>query len=378
MSNMMLYEEIESQLKAGRPVVQATVIQTKGSTPRKEGSTMLVRHDGSLVGTIGGGCGEAGVIQKARLSLLDGKVREELADLTEDISIDSEAVCGGTLRVFIEPWMPSPESIALAHRLSELAEGGQRVVLHQIVKTPGHDGALARRAVVDSAGEAILSHLPEGLALPESPKRKPNQLKKIEGYEVYSERWDPTPTLVIVGAGHIAEPLEQFARLSGFRTAVVDDRSLFANRERFPLAHQVICGPILEVCQRIDLSPHHFFVLVTRGHTLDMDALRVLIDRGEPVAYLGMIGSRRRVNAVFELLEAEGYGRELFTHVHSPVGLNIGAETPAEIAVSVMAEVISVLRGIDGDTRPLTAISGLHPSLRRATATGKKRQGSKK
>ena len=182
MSNMMLYEEIESQLKAGRPVVQATVIQTKGSTPRKEGSTMLVRHDGSLVGTIGGGCGEAGVIQKARLSLLDGKVREELADLTEDISIDSEAVCGGTLRVFIEPWMPSPESIALAHRLSELAESGQRVVLHQIVKTPGHDGALARRAVVDSAGEAILSHLPEGLALPESPQRKPNQLKKIEGY----------------------------------------------------------------------------------------------------------------------------------------------------------------------------------------------------
>ena len=376
MSNKELYEEIGAQLKAGRPVVQATVIQTKGSTPRKEGSTMLVRQDGSLVGTIGGGCGEAGVIQKARLSLLDGKVREELADLTEEISTDSEAVCGGTLRVFIEPWMPSPESIALALRLTELAEGGQRVVMHQIVKTPGHEGPLARRAVVDSAGDPILSQLPRDLALPETPLRKPNQLKRIEGYEVYSECWDPTPTLVIVGAGHIAEPLEQFARVSGFHTAVVDDRSLFANRERFPLAHQVICGPILEVCQRIDLSPHHYFVLVTRGHTLDMDALRVLIDRGETLAYVGMIGSRRRVNAVFELLAVEGYGRELFTHVRSPVGLNIGAETPAEIAVSVMAEVIAVRRGIDGDTRPLTAISGLHPSLRRAKAEGIKQQVS--
>lgn len=368
MSNREIYREIEAQLSAGETVIQATVIQTRGSTPRKEGSTMLVKSDGSLVGTIGGGCGEAGVIQKARLSLLDGKVREELADLTEDISTDSEAVCGGTLRVFIEPWMPSPESIALAHQLSELAGGGQSVVMHQVVKAPEHGGALARRSVVDATGKAILSHLPEGVQLPSAPQRKPHQLQTVAGYQLYSERWEPLPTMVIVGAGHIAEPLEQMARLAGFKTAVVDDRSLFANRERFPDAHQVICGPILEVCQRIELSPHHYFVLVTRGHTLDMDALRVLIDRGQPLAYMGMIGSQRRVNAVFELLEAEGYGRELFDHVHSPVGLNIGAETPAEIAISVLAEAIAIRHGIGGDTRPLTTISGLHPSLRRATA----------
>ena len=101
MSHRDVYQEIENELRAGKPVVQATVIQTRGSTPRKEGSTMLVKTDGTLFGTIGWGCGEAGVIQKAKLSLLDGQFREELADLTEDISLESEAVCGGTLRVFI-------------------------------------------------------------------------------------------------------------------------------------------------------------------------------------------------------------------------------------------------------------------------------------
>jgi xanthine dehydrogenase accessory factor len=154
--------------------------------------------------------------------------------------------------------------------------------------------------------------------------------------------------------------------MAGFRTVVVDDRTLFANRERFPAAHQVVCGPILDVCREIELSPHHYFVLVTRGHVLDMDALRVLIDRREPVAYLGMIGSKRRVSAVFELLEQEGYARELFRHVYAPIGLNIGAETPAEIAVSVMAEIIAVRRQVRDDTTSLVRLTGLHPSLRRA------------
>jgi xanthine dehydrogenase accessory factor len=192
-------------------------------------------------------------------------------------------------------------------------------------------------------------------------------LQSLEGLQFFIERWEPSPSLVIVGAGHIAEPLESLARMTGFRTVVIDDRRAFANRERFPQASQVECGPILEVCRRIELSPHHYLVLVTRGHVLDMDALRVFVERAEPVAYIGMIGSRRRVNAVFDLLEEEGYPREYFTHVHAPVGLSIGAETPAEIAVSIMAEVIALRRRSGEDTRPLTQLSGRHPSLRRAS-----------
>src|SRR5262245_37909772 len=129
MDHREVYAEIEKELRAGRPVVQATVIQTRGSTPRKEGSTMLVKQDGSLFGTIGGGCGEAGVITKSKLSLLDGQHREELADLTEDISLESEAVCGGTLRVFIEPWKPEPGTIDLATELKALAASDKPVVV---------------------------------------------------------------------------------------------------------------------------------------------------------------------------------------------------------------------------------------------------------
>ena len=382
MSYRELYREIEKELRAGRPVVQATVIQTKGSTPRKEGSTMLVRQDGSLFGTIGGGCGEGGVITKARLSLLDGKIREELADLTEDIALESEAVCGGTLRVFIEPWQPGEPGVALAQRLGQLAATREPVLVHQVVGTAAEAGEgrakLGARIVQSVAGPVLFPEQAPAADLPPAPKRSTHQLKSQGGVEVYTERWDPVPTLVIVGAGHIAEPLETLARMAGFDTAVVDDRRMFANRERFPLATEVIAGPILEVLRQMELTPAHYVVLVTRGHTLDMDALKVLLERAAlsapgdgrpaamPVAYVGMIGSTRRIRAVYELLEQQGFPRERFANVHSPIGLNIAAETPAEIAISVMGEIVAVRRNAGDDTRPLKAVSGLHPSLRRA------------
>lgn len=373
MNNRDIYQTIADELREGRPVVQATVIQTKGSTPRKEGSTMLVKQDGKLVGTIGGGCGEAGVISKCRLSLMDGDYREEHADLTEDISTESEGVCGGTLRVFIEPWQPGTDRLELAEHLRDLADGSEQVVVHQVVESEDPD-QLGRRYILGRDGQPVFTHLPNGLELPAAPERKPHQIKRAGKLQFYTERWDPTPTLVVVGAGHVAEPLDAVGRMAGFRTVVVDDRHLFANRERFPEADQVICGPILEVMRRIDLSPHHYLVLVTRGHTLDMDALRVLTERqrqGEQVAYVGMIGSKRRVGAVFQLLEEEGYPRHLFDNVYAPIGLNIGAETPAEIGVAVLAEMIAVRRHNGDDTRHLRDLSGMHPALRRGDAPAK-------
>ena len=369
MSQRTLYQEIENELRQGRPVVQATVIQTKGSTPRKAGSHMLVKADGKLFGTIGGGCGEAGVIQKAKLALHDGKMREELADLTEDIAMDSEAVCGGTFRVFIEPWQPSPERLALAERLNALADGSQEVLLHRIVKADGHPAHLGAHIVQNGEGAPIFPDVSPLPNLSAPPEKKPLQLKQVGEYEVYTERWSPVPTLVIVGAGHIAEPLEEVGRLTGFQTVVIDDRALFANRERFSKADQVICGPILDVVRQIPLTPHTYMVLVTRGHALDMEALRVLVERNQPVAYIGMIGSARRVKAVFQLLEQEGLPRRLFENVRAPIGIKIGAETPAEIAVCIAAEMISVLRGNGDDTRPMFKISGVHPSLRSAGAS---------
>ena len=364
MSYAEIYQELVKELEAGRTTVLATVIETKGSTPRKSGSRMVVKADGSLFGTVGGGCGEAGVIQKARLSITDGQMRQELADLTEDISMETEAVCGGTFRVLIQPWQPTPDEVQLAHHLARFAEGQQEVVLHQTLRQDVEGELSGEITLLDGQGRPCLPAENIDKNLPSLPLARPTQITRQGQQEIYSERWEPQPTLVIVGAGHIAEPLETMARLAGFRTVIMDDRKLFANRERFPHANQVISGPILEEVGKLVLDRFTYMVLVTRGHTLDMEALKVVIDRAEPLAYLGMIGSIRRIRAVFQLMEEQGYPREQFQHVRSPVGLDIRAETPGEIAISVLAEMVAVRRRAGMDTRPMVAKHEIHPALR--------------
>ena len=155
------------------------------------------------------------------------------------------------------------------------------------------------------------------------------------------------PTLIIVGAGHIAIPLAQLGKMCDFDVVVLDDRASFANRERFPMADRVIAAPFEATLREYPLDEDTYIVLVTRGHQHDVSSLLTVL--GRPSAYIGMIGSRRRVRAVFQLLEEEkGVPREQFEHVYSPIGLDVGSETPAEIAVSIMAEIIRVRRGGTG------------------------------
>lgn len=157
------------------------------------------------------------------------------------------------------------------------------------------------------------------------------------------------PHLIIVGAGHVAAPLAAIAHICEFTVTVLDDRPQFANRQRFPTAERVIAGPFRPELRKLRgdraaFDPHTYIVLVTRGHQHDIDCLLEVLD--DPVAYIGMIGSKRRVRAVFELLEREqGIPREKLARVHAPIGLAINAQTPQEIAVSIMAEVIGVIRG---------------------------------
>ena len=155
------------------------------------------------------------------------------------------------------------------------------------------------------------------------------------------------PTLLIVGAGHIALPLAQLGKLCDFDVVVLDDRAGFANAERFPMADQVIAAPFETALREFPLDEDTYIVLVTRGHQHDVACLLEVLDR--PSAYVGMIGSRRRVRSVFQLLEEEkDIARERFEQVYSPIGLDIGSETPAEIAVSIMAEIVKVRRGGTG------------------------------
>ena len=160
---------------------------------------------------------------------------------------------------------------------------------------------------------------------------------------VYIEPIEPSPELYVVGAGHVGFHLANLAHEVGFRVHVVDDREKFANRERFPHAVEVLADNIPEWINRTPLPPHAYVVVVTRGHTNDLDAMRALAPRD--LRYLGLIGSRAKVARIYEQLEAEAMPPDYLSHVHAPIGLDIGAVTPQEIAVSILAELIAVKHG---------------------------------
>jgi len=170
-------------------------------------------------------------------------------------------------------------------------------------------------------------------------------------FQVFVEVQQRPPTLLIVGAGHVAQPLAQVGVLCGYRVCVLDDRPKFATAERFPTAAQILAVDYDTGLRDFPLDRDTSVVLVTRGHSHDVHCLLEILDR--PTAYIGMIGSKRRIRAVFQLLEEQGIPEEKLSRVYSPIGLDIGAETPAEIAVAIMSEIIQVRRGGSGQNMRL-------------------------
>jgi xanthine dehydrogenase accessory factor len=163
--------------------------------------------------------------------------------------------------------------------------------------------------------------------------------------DVHVDPLSPSPRLYVVGAGHVGLHLARSAFDAGFRVHVVDDREKFANRDRFPDAQEVVTAPIPEWLETADIPPGAYAVIVTRGHTHDLEALRSLV--GRDLKYLGLIGSRAKVVRIFEALAADGTPPDRLARVYAPIGLDIGAVTPAEIAVSILAQLIAVRRGVD-------------------------------
>jgi xanthine dehydrogenase accessory factor len=161
--------------------------------------------------------------------------------------------------------------------------------------------------------------------------------------DVYVDVAVPSPTLLLVGAGHVAMPVAEIAHMCGFQVVIVDDRADMASEERFPRVSERIVADIVESVRAHPVTPHTYVVIVTRGHALDEEALREVIER--PAAYIGMIGSRRKVRTIFEHLRQAGVDEPLIDRVHAPIGIDMGSQTPAEIAVSIVGEMVAVRRG---------------------------------
>lgn len=173
--------------------------------------------------------------------------------------------------------------------------------------------------------------------------------------ECYMEFFPVPPRLIVAGAGHVSEPVAEIGKMTGFHVTVIDDRPEFSNKERFPMADEVVCSPYVEFFKNIPVTSNTFIVLLTRGHKFDVVSLQELLKREEAIeqeqrtAYIGMIGSRRRISGVFEQLKEE-FSDHNFTNIYSPVGLDIGGQTPAEIAVSIIAEILKVKNGRSGNS----------------------------
>ncbi len=257
---MDLYEEIVALRRQGRRGALATITNVRGSIPSFNTAKMLVRDDGSIIGTIGGGCVEAEVWQAAREVMEQEKPRSLTFNLNQNPKYDTGLVCGGTLEVYVEPVLP-------------------------------------------------------------------------------------IPVLYVFGAGHVAYNAYKVAKLAGFDVVVVDDRESYANTERFPDAREVIAEDFEQAITKITPNENSYLLIVTRGHRDDMRVLQWAVQTD--AKYIGMIGSKRKVITIYKELEKQGLSSTLFERVMAPVGLEIGAVTPEEIAVSIVAELIASKRNSD-------------------------------
>ena len=345
------YEEVSLLIGRGEKLALAKVVATKGSTPREVDAQMLIRRSGEMMGTIGGGCGEAEVRRQAIEALEEGRPRLMAVDLTEEVTWETKKACGGVMTLFIDLWGKAEGELAKRLAASQGKEVALITALKGDLSQPGRKLLVAPgEEPMGSLGSPSLDEWAKKAAERGLAKGNSRVVNYKGSVELFLEVHKPSPTLIIAGAGHIALPLAQMGAMLDFRVVVVDDRPTFANPKRFPQADQVIAGGFEKTLRDLPIDKETYIVIITRGHRHDTECLRQVLDSSG--AYIGMVGSRRRVKGVFKLLKEEGYPEESIARVHAPVGLDIGAQTPAEIALAIMGEIIRVGRG--GSGRPLS------------------------
>jgi xanthine dehydrogenase accessory factor len=246
---------------------------------------------------------------------------------------------------------------SLSEELVQVSEQGAAAVLATVIEVDGIAGVEPGAKCLVRDGEVRAGNIQDrrivNAILKESQARLQSEKSQLVSVsvpeaggklEVFFEVMPAPPKLIVVGAGHIAVPLVKMAKVLDFHVTVIDDRLLYANRERFPDADEVVVGDMAQTLKQMTITPSCYIVLITRGHAYDEPCLRVIIDR--PAKYIGMIGSRRRIKACFQRFrDEEKIAEEVLQRVYAPIGLDIATETPAEIALSILAEVIKVRRG---------------------------------
>ena len=352
-----VFREAVHLMDQGDPFVIATVVHTRGSTPQKPGAKLLVRQDGSGIGTLGGGCVE-GDIWFAAKEMMRERSDPQYKDylLNEDIAARDGLVCGGSMYFFIDPIWEAHQLLPFGREILAAYEGGAPVGLVTLVNSPGGRGKLGAKLLVHgdrsthgSLGNPALERQVTAAALQLMPMGRNQYLTTDTGDQVFIEGYTAPPTLVLMGGGHVSLAIAPLAQHLGYRIFVMDDRPQFANRERFPMAEEVAVAPYDKGLDSFTISANTAIVIATRGHRFDDWALEAAVR--SPAGYVGLIGSKRKTILIYQALLQRGIPLEQLKEVHAPVGLDIGARTPEEIAVSVIAQVVQFYMG--GTGRPM-------------------------
>jgi xanthine dehydrogenase accessory factor len=338
-----LLSELTAALEQGRPCVWCSVVETRGSTPQKAGAAMLVFADGGQRGTLGGGCVEAEVRQRALRVLggADGKAEVLTFCLDDNYGWDDGLICGGRMTILADP-LRMPGAADYYRRLREMIASG-RGCTEAVAIGPAAGVPAGTRCLFDAAGRPA-AQLGEG-PFPEEAARSLAPLSQRPGpatrLGVAFLPVLPRITLLIVGGGHVGQAVGRLAAEVEFDVWVLDDRAAYASRERFPAAQRLLAGEVGPTLKELApmLDGSYFCLIVTRGHNHDEEALYHLATTA--AGYVGMIGSRRKIRLIYEDLIAKGLTVEQLSRVHAPLGLAIGSQTVPEIAVSIVAELIA-------------------------------------
>jgi xanthine dehydrogenase accessory factor len=336
-----LVPDLIKALESGQERIICQVVETRGSTPQKAGSLMIIDPEGGQAGTLGGGCVENEVKQKAIAQIGRDHASVHSFVLDHDHAWADGLICGGKMVILTQP------------ARGEVALGYFRV-LGQVI----NEGRGLTEAV--SVADNALADLPVGTrflfdgqgnlragwpgdAVPafdgsrlSRPAERPRPA--VQGGVAFLPQW-PRIRLVIVGAGHVGQAVASLASQVDFDVWVVDDRHQYANRERFPTAQRLCVGPIEKTLSELELDPQTFALIVTRGHGHDQEALFHLAQ--SDATYVGLIGSRRKIRLIFDSLRDAGVAGERLNRVTAPVGMDIGSQTVPEIAISIVAELIA-------------------------------------
>ncbi len=332
-------EQVCTLLQHGEDLVLVTVSSQSGSTPRLAGAKMVVQRDGNITGTIGGGLVEALAIKEADTCFTDQRTMRRSFDLTNDDAAITDMICGGKLELFLEFIRADDDNRQIFQSLNSAMASGRRAAL----VCPLNPGGGDRRFTVDQKGRASHADVPEQLLAAVKQIRSSSSgctIVEYAGEQYLVSSFAMGGNLFLIGAGHVAACTAETATRVGFRVIVMDDRSDFANEERFPLAEEIKVLPSFADCfKEYAIDEDCYLVIVTRGHMHDLEVLDQALQT--KAGYIGMIGSRKKRNAIYANLMHKGVKEAQLEQVHCPIGMAIEADTPEEIAVSIVGELIN-------------------------------------